>query len=101
MADEPVSALDLELQGQILDLLRKLRADMGMSMVFITHDLKLVRGFCSRVLVMKDARIVEQGTVEEVFKRPRHAYTRELLDAVLPLPLPRSAPGLKVAEGRP
>jgi peptide/nickel transport system ATP-binding protein len=101
IADEPVSALDLELQGQILDLLRQLRADMGMSMVFITHDLKLVRGFCGRVLVMKDAKIVEQGLVEEVFKNPRHAYTRELLDAVLPLPLPRGAPGLKMAERRP
>jgi peptide/nickel transport system ATP-binding protein len=101
VADEPVSALDLELQGQILDLLRKLRAEMGMSMVFITHDLKLVRGFCRRVMVMKDAKVVEQGTVDEVFKNPRHDYTRELLDAVLPLPLPRSAPMPKLAELRP
>ncbi|HTB23316.1 MAG TPA: ATP-binding cassette domain-containing protein [bacterium] len=96
IADEPVSALDLELQGQILDLLKKLRAGMGLSLIFITHDLKLVKGFCRRVLVMKDAKVVERGLVEEVFSRPAHAYTRELLDAVLPLPLPRAA--LRVPE---
>jgi ABC-type oligopeptide transport system ATPase subunit len=93
IADEPVSALDLELQVQILDLLRALRASMGMGMVFITHDLKLVRGFCRRMLVMKDAKVVEQGLVEEVFAAPRHPYTRELLDAILPLPLGRGASG--------
>ena len=89
VADEPVSALDLELQVQILDLLRQLRAQMRLSLVFITHDLKLVKGFAQRVLVMKDAKVVEQGSVEEVFARPQHPYTRELLAAILPLPLRR------------
>jgi peptide/nickel transport system ATP-binding protein len=93
IADEPVSALDLELQGQILALLKKLRAEMGMGMVFITHDLRLVKGFCRRMLVMKAAKVVEEGTVEEVFGAPKHAYTRELLDAVLPLPLPGARQG--------
>jgi ABC-type microcin C transport system duplicated ATPase subunit YejF len=89
VADEPVSALDLELQVQILDLLRSLRARMGLSLVFITHDLKLVRGFCDRVLVMQKAKVVEEGPVEQVFKAPQHPYTRELLAAILPLPVRR------------
>jgi peptide/nickel transport system ATP-binding protein len=91
VADEPVSALDLELQGQILDLLRRLKAEMGLSLVFITHDLKLVRGFCSRVMVTKDAKVVEEGRVDEVFTRPRHPYTHELMEAILPLPAVRRA----------
>ncbi len=89
VADEPVSALDLEMQVQVLDLLRALRAKMGLSLVFITHDLKLVRGFCDRVMVMQRARVVEEGSVEQVFKAPQHPYTRELLGAVLPLPVRR------------
>jgi ABC-type dipeptide/oligopeptide/nickel transport system ATPase component len=79
----------LELQVQILDLLRSLRARMGLSLVFITHDLKLVRGFCDRVLVMQKAKVVEEGPVEQVFKAPQHPYTRELLAAILPLPVRR------------
>lgn len=92
IADEPVSALDLELQSQIMRLLRDLISSMGMSLIFITHDLRLVKGFCGRVLVMKDAKVVEVGPVERVFNRPEHAHTQELLDAMLPLPLgPRGA----------
>jgi peptide/nickel transport system ATP-binding protein/oligopeptide transport system ATP-binding protein len=86
VADEPVSALDMELQGQILELLRLLKVKMGLGIVFITHDLKLVKGFCSRVVVLKDAKVVEEGPVEKVFGAPEHPYTRELLAAVLPLP---------------
>lgn len=89
VADEPVSALDLELQVQILDLLRRLKAQMNLSLVFITHDLKLLRGFCDRMIVMQKARVVEEGTVEDVFKRPQHPYTQELLAAILPLPIRR------------
>ena len=89
IADEPVSALDLELQGQILGLLKSLRVQMQLSLIFITHDLRLVRGFCSRVMVMKEAKVVEQGPVEQVFGRPQHPYTRELMAAILPLPLGR------------
>ena len=91
IADEPVSALDLELQVQILDLLRRLKAQMNLTLVFITHDLRLVRGFCDRVIVMQSAKVVEEGLVEDVFARPQHPYTRELLAAVLPLPIPRRA----------
>jgi peptide/nickel transport system ATP-binding protein len=89
VADEPVSALDLELQVQILDLLGSLRKKMRLSLVFITHDLKLVRGFCDRVIVMQRAKVVEEGGVEEVFRDPKHPYTKELLAAVLPLPIKR------------
>jgi ABC-type microcin C transport system duplicated ATPase subunit YejF len=91
IADEPVSALDLELQVQILDLLRRLKAQMNLSLVFITHDLKLLRGFCDRVMVMQKAKVVESGPVEQVFKDPQHPYTRELLAAILPLPMRRGA----------
>jgi peptide/nickel transport system ATP-binding protein len=90
VADEPVSALDLELQVQILDLLKQLKAQMGLSLIFITHDLKLVRGFCDRMLVMQKGQVVEEGAVEAVFKAPQHAYTKELLAAILPLPLRRN-----------
>jgi len=89
VADEPVSALDLELQVQILELLKQLRREMNLTLVFITHDLKLVRGFCQRMIVMKDGRIVEQGSVDQVFRDPQHPYTRELLTAILPLPVMR------------
>ena len=90
VADEPVSALDLELQVQILELLKQLRREMNLTLVFITHDLKLVRGFCQRMIVMKDGRIVEQGPVDQVFKSPQHPYTQELLAAILPLPVMRA-----------
>ena len=83
IADEPVSALDLELQVQILDLLKKLKAKMGLSLVFITHDLKLLRGFADRVLVMKDGLIVEEGPLDQVWSKPQHPFTQELLASVL------------------
>jgi peptide/nickel transport system ATP-binding protein/oligopeptide transport system ATP-binding protein len=89
VADEPVSALDLELQVQILELLKLLKVQMGLSLIFITHDLKLVRGFCDRMIVMQKGVIVEAGAVEGVFKAPQHAYTKELLAAILPLPIRR------------
>ncbi len=83
IADEPVSALDLELQVQILDLLKKLKADMGLSLLFITHDLKLLRGLADRVAVMQAGRIVEEGTLEQVWKDPQHPFTQELLASLL------------------
>ena len=92
IADEPVSALDLELQVQILDLLRHLKRQMNLTLVFITHDLRLVRGFCDRVIVMQGGAIREEGPVEQVFSAPQHPYTRELLAAVLPLPILRMRP---------
>jgi peptide/nickel transport system ATP-binding protein len=83
VADEPVSALDLELQVQILDLLKKLKAQMQLSLVFITHDLKLLKNFADRVLVMKDGLIVEEGPLAQVWSQPQHAFTQELLASVL------------------
>ncbi len=79
--DEPTSSLDRSVQGQIIDLLRKLQAEMRLSYLFISHDLKLVRALCHRVLVMRQGRIVESGLAEDIFTSPRTAYTRELLQA--------------------
>jgi peptide/nickel transport system ATP-binding protein len=85
VADEIVSGLDMSTQARILLLLRDLRSRLGMSMVFVTHDLSVVRVLCDRVAVMHEGRIIEQGPTAELFARPRQPYTRALLDAV-PLP---------------
>ncbi|MBW9112468.1 ABC transporter ATP-binding protein [Rhizobium cauense] len=79
IADEPTTALDVTVQAQILELLRQLKGEHGMSMLFITHDLGIVRKFADRVCVMTKGKIVETGTVEEVFRNPKHDYTRHLL----------------------
>lgn len=81
IADEPTTALDVTVQAQILELLKKLQHDYGMSILFITHDLGIVRRFADRVCVMTKGRIVEQGAVADVFERPAHEYTRHLLDS--------------------
>ena len=79
--DEPVSALDVLIQSHVLDLLATLRERMGLAMVFISHDLAVVRGLCDQVLVMKEGRVVEQGATETIFRLPQHAFTRQLLAA--------------------
>ncbi len=81
IADEPTTALDVTVQAQILELLGDLKTQHGMSMLFITHDLGIVRKFADRVCVMTKGKIVETGTVEQVFTDPQHAYTRHLLAA--------------------
>jgi len=81
IADEPTTALDVTVQAQILKLLKDLQARLGMAMLFITHDLGIVRKIADRVCVMKDGKIVEENTVADIFKTPQHPYTRALLAA--------------------
>ena len=81
IADEPTTALDVTVQAQILKLLKELQGRLGMAMLFITHDLGIVRKIADRVCVMKDGKIVEENNVAEIFKSPQHPYTRALLAA--------------------
>lgn len=89
IADEPTTALDATIQAQILDLLNRLRAETGMATVFISHDLGAVSQVCERVCVMYAGRIVEQGTIADLFSEPRHPYTRGLFEAIPTLDGPR------------
>jgi len=81
LADEPTTALDVTLRGQILDLLGEVQQHNGMAILLITHDLNLVRKFADRVAVMENGHLVEQGSVAEVFANPQHSYTRKLIDS--------------------
>ena len=82
VCDEPVSALDVSIQAQVVNLLRELQGDGRLSMVFISHDLKVVRNLCDRVAVMYLGRIVEEGPSEELFANPQHPYTQALISSV-------------------
>ncbi len=85
LADEPVSALDVSVRAQVLNLLSAAVAERGLALVFISHDLAVVRHLAERVVVMQGGRVVEEGAVTDVFANPQHAYTAELLAATLTL----------------
>ncbi|MEX1004958.1 MAG: ATP-binding cassette domain-containing protein [Acidimicrobiia bacterium] len=85
IADEPVSALDVSVQAQVLNLLMKLKAERDLTLIMVSHDLAVVYHVADDVIVMKDGEIVEQGPVEAVFRSPQHPYTQSLLDSILTL----------------
>jgi len=85
IADEPVSALDVSIQSQILNLLKELRDKLGLTLIFISHDLSVVRYIADKVAVMNAGKIVEYGPTEAITESPKNAYTQELLNSVLPL----------------
>ena len=80
IADEPVSALDVTIQAQIIRLLLKLQKDMGISILFISHDLRVVYQMCDRVLIMKNGEILEQGDIDKIYQEPQNEYTKLLLE---------------------
>lgn len=82
VADEAVSALDVCVRARVLDLLKELKTDFGLSIMFVSHDLSVIRHICDRVLVMHAGRIMEMGDIESVFNNPQHAYTKVLLSAI-------------------
>ena len=92
IADEPTTALDVTVQAQIIALLKRLRREHGLSMLFISHDLAVVGQIADRILVMRHGRIVEQGLTHQVLTAPQHDYTRQLLASVPSMRTPRDAP---------
>ncbi|QDX93700.1 ABC transporter ATP-binding protein [Brevibacterium sp. JNUCC-42] len=92
IADEPTTALDVTIQAQILDLMKDLQKKMGTSIIMITHDLGVVAEMCDRVVVMYAGKVIEEGTIDEVFYNPQHPYTKGLLRSVPRLDLDRDEP---------
>jgi peptide/nickel transport system ATP-binding protein len=99
IGDEPTTALDVMVQAQILELLESLRRKLGLSLILITHDLSVIAETCDRVMIMYAGRVAEEGSVDEVFRRPRHPYTQKLLSAFPNIHADRRA--LEVIPGSP
>jgi microcin C transport system ATP-binding protein len=97
--DEPTSALDRSVQAQIIDLLRGLQKKRGLSFLFISHDLKVVKALASHIVVLRDGRIVEEGDADRIFAAPREKYTRELFAAAFDLDVAPNGDGGKVPAG--
>lgn len=100
IADEPTTALDVTIQAQILDLLKKIQHTLRTSIILITHDLSVVAGFCDRILVMYAGKIVEEATVDELFYAPKHPYTQRLLQSKPRLDMSQDQPLIPI-EGTP
>ena len=79
--DEPTSALDVTIQAQVIELLKKLQKEYKISYIFISHDMNAVRAMSHKILVMKNGKIVESGTTEDIFTNPQHGYTKQLIKA--------------------
>lgn len=100
IADEPTTSLDVTIQAQILDLMKKIQQATQTSIILITHDLSVIAGFCDRVLVMYAGRIVESGTVDQLFSNPKHPYTQRLLQSIPKLNMDQEDPLIPI-EGTP
>lgn len=98
IADEPTTALDVTIQAQILELMKELQEEMGMSVIMITHDLGVIAETCDDVVVMYAGRVAEKGSVDDIFNRPAHLYTKGLLQSIPRLENPRKS-RLKTIEG--
>ncbi|MCK5884020.1 MAG: ABC transporter ATP-binding protein [Bacteriovoracaceae bacterium] len=98
IADEPTTALDVTIQAQILKLMKNMQLDLGMAIMFITHDLGVIAELCDEVVVMYAGRVVERGPVREIFKNPKHAYTKGLLSSIPRLET-ESKTKLEIIEG--
>ncbi|MEL0219552.1 MAG: ABC transporter ATP-binding protein, partial [Deltaproteobacteria bacterium] len=82
VADEAVAALDVSIQAEILELMKELQKELGLTILFISHDLSVIANLCEQVIVMQHGKIVEQGPVEQIFLEPKEDYTRNLISAI-------------------